>query len=145
VVSGTERRRADGGTTVEEVDGLRVTFLHRRSDEPYDLILERPRLVRRVAALCAEDELAHVHHWTTLDNALVRTLAAQGRPVVVTLHDHFASCPRFFRIPEGGVERCPAPGDVEPCVPCCAVDVSLPDEELRAGLRTRLRAFHAEL
>jgi len=145
VVSGTDRRCPDGSVSEAVVDGLFVTFLHRRADEPYDLILERPRLLRRVAALCAGADLVHVHHWTTLDNSIVRTLSAGGRPVVVSLHDHFTSCARFFRIPAGGVERCPSPGDVEPCVVCCAVDAPLPADELRAGLRARARALRAEL
>ena len=128
VVSGTDRAfgESDGGASEAEVDGLRVDFLHRRADEPYDLILERPRLTRRVAKLCADDDVVHVHHWTTLDNSMVRTLSEGGRPVVVSLHDHFTSCPRFFRIPAGGVERCPEPGPADspdriaPCVACCA-------------------------
>jgi glycosyltransferase involved in cell wall biosynthesis len=144
IVSGTERRSHDGAPSQAVVDGLPVTFLHRRADEPYDLILERPRLLRRVVALCADADVVHLHHWTTLDNALVRTLS-ERRPVVVSLHDHFTSCPRFFRVPAGGVERCPGPGDVEPCVPCCAADAPLPEDELRAGLLGRARAFRAEL
>jgi glycosyltransferase involved in cell wall biosynthesis len=148
VVSGTDRPFAAGenGTSSAHVDGLRVDFLHRRPDEPYDLILERPRLTRRVAALCADDDLVHVHHWTTLDNSLVRELSAGGRPVVVSLHDHFTSCPRFFRIPApGSGATCPGPGDIEPCVACCGVEAPLPADELAAGLAARARTFGAEL
>ena len=145
VVSGTDLPFVEGGVHIEMVDDLLVTFLYRRSDEPYDLILERPRLQRRVATLCEGADVVHLHHWTTLDNGLVRSLSADGRPVVVTLHDRFTACPRFFRVPAGGVERCPEPGDVEPCVRCCGADAPLPEEELRAGLRARSRVFIDEL
>lgn len=145
VASGTDRPWVGNGESVEQVDGVEVTFLHRRPDEGYDLILERPRLQQRLARLCEGADVVHVHHWTTLDNRLVRGLCEGGRPVVVTLHDRFTSCPRFFRVPHGGVERCPEPGGVEPCVACCGVDAPLPEDELRAGLVARGRIFRAEL
>ncbi|MEM7306546.1 MAG: glycosyltransferase [Planctomycetota bacterium] len=145
IVSGTDRPHTGQRRTEETVDGLPVYFLPRRADEAYDLILERTRLVREVETLCAEAQLVHVHHWTTLDNSLVRSLGAGGRPVVLSLHDHFTSCPRFFRIPVEPVEACPEPGDVEPCVRCIQVDAPLPPDELRAGLMARGRIFGSEL
>jgi glycosyltransferase involved in cell wall biosynthesis len=145
IVSGTEERRPAGGTSSACVDGLPVTFLHRTPDESYDLLLERPRLRRALVELCASAELVHVHHWTTLDGALVRSLVAPGRPVVLSLHDHFSSCARFFRTPVAGVERCPEAGDVEPCVRCCAADAPFPAARLRAQLEERRRAFLAEV
>ena len=150
IVSGSDRPLGEAARETARVDGLQVTLLPRRHDEPYDLILERPRLLRHVVAACEGADLVHVHHWSTLDNRLVRTLAEGGRPVVVTLHDHFVSCPRFFRIPPQAPPpaeaiHCPPPGELEPCVTCVSLDAPLPAEELRAGLTARNRALGAEL
>ncbi len=143
IVSGTDA--PDGGERqVETVDGLRVVFFRRTADEPYDLALDRPRLAALVAAEIEPADLVHVHHWWTLDGALVRN-TARTKPVVVTLHDSFTTCPRFFRVPVN-VERCPAPGDFEPCARCCSSDArGLDLLTLESGLRTRAEAFRAEL
>jgi len=67
-------------------------------------------------------------------------------PVVVTLHDLFTTCPRFFRIPHPSVTSCPQPGDLDPCVRCVAPDAGgMTPAALEAGLSTRNQAFAAEL
>ena len=145
VVSGTDRPHAGADVVEDEVDGVPVRFLPRRPGEAYDLLLERPRLLELCRSLAREARLVHVHHWSTLSSALVRELG-RGRPAVVTLHDSFATCPRFFRVPVAPVERCPEPGELEPCVRCIAPDAggTAPDE-LWAGLEARARAFRAEV
>ncbi len=146
VVSGTDRPHAGTSALREEVDGIPVAFLPRTADEPFDLILERPRLLAHAREECAGCDLVHVHHWSTLDNSLVRTLSRDGLPVVVTLHDLFTTCPRFFRVPVPPVERCPEPGDVEPCVACVRAEApGVGVDELRAGLGARGRVFAAEV
>lgn len=145
VVAGTDRPHAGADVLSAEVDGLPVRFLPRLPHEPYDLTLERPRLAALYRGLACEAELVHVHHWSTLTGSLVRDLGRE-RPVVVTLHDSFATCPRFFRVPVAPVERCPERGDIEPCVRCIAPDAGgAAPEALRTGLRARTRGFQAEL
>ena len=41
-------------------------------------------------------DLVHVHHWIRLSRDLVRTAVGAGFPVVASLHDYTASCPRTF-------------------------------------------------
>jgi glycosyltransferase involved in cell wall biosynthesis len=145
VVSGTDRPHEGVDVEHEDVDGLDVSFLRRHPDESYDLALERPRLRALIAAQVKRAEIVHVHHWSTLTGSLVRELAAT-RPVFVTLHDLFVTCPRFFRFPLPSIEACPSRGDFEPCARCCADDApgwSLAD--LRTGLEARARAYQAEL
>ena len=129
----------------EEVDGLSVAFAPRLEHERYDLLLERPRLLELVRAEARGVDAVHLHGWATLAGGLVRALASE-LPVVVTLHDLFVTCPRFFRLPEGGVERCGERGDVEACLACLRPDApGLAPEQLRSGLIERNRAWQGEL
>jgi len=43
-------------------------------------------------------ELVHVHHWARLTTNPVAVARATGRPAVASLHDSFASCPRYHRV-----------------------------------------------
>lgn len=145
VVSGTDRPHRGVDVEREQVDGLDVAFLPRRPEETYDLALERPRLKELIAAEVKGVDVVHVHHWSTLTGSAIRDLAAE-RPVFVTLHDLFTTCPRFFRLPVAPVEVCPGPGDFEPCSRCCSADApGLPLEVLRTGLAARARSYQAEL
>jgi glycosyltransferase involved in cell wall biosynthesis len=120
VVSGTDRAHSGQDVLRAEVDGLRVAFLPRRADEPYDLELARPRLAPLLLQETAGADVVHVHHWSTLCASLARLLAPRAR-VVLTLHDLFVTCPRFFRVPAGEVE-CGPRGVFEPCGPCLVPD-----------------------
>ncbi len=144
VIAGTDRPH--GGADVERaaVDGLGVAFLPRRSDEYYDLDLARPRLRPLVRELASGAEVVHVHHWSTLHAQLVRDLSPDA-PVVVTLHDLFVTCPRFFRLPIAGIERCPERGDFDPCARCVAPATDWTHERLLAGFERRSRWVRAEL
>jgi len=119
------------------------------------------------AIAATEDfDLAHVHQWSTLGWDRVRRLAGRA-PVVLTLHDHFASCARAFRVPPPGL-RCPEGPPTSACARCvgpllgqraplklegrlarrweelraevrAAAAVVCPSEELRASLARELR------
>jgi glycosyltransferase involved in cell wall biosynthesis len=97
-----------------------------------------------VRHLAREAELVHVHHWSTLHAALVRDHAARV-PVVVTLHDLFVTCPRFFRLPVDPAIRCPPRGDFEPCARCVAPATDWDQGRLLRGLERRARWVRAEL
>jgi glycosyltransferase involved in cell wall biosynthesis len=145
VIAGTDRLHGSADVESETVDGLSVRFVPRTSAEPYDFALERPRVARIVRELVAGAELVHVHHWATLHGALVRDLGSV-RPVVVTLHDLFTSCPRFFRLHHPSVPRCPERGEFMTCARCCAPDApGLALEESERALRARQDSFQAEL
>ncbi len=145
VISGTDRAHEGQDVLEASADGIPVAFLPRFPAEHYDLELDRPRLARLVRSLARGAELAHVHHWSTLSGALVRELACE-LPVVVTLHDLFVTCPRFFRLPVAPVERCPERGDFDPCARCVARDATdWTHERLLAGLERRARGYGSEL
>jgi len=145
VVSGTDRPHAGADVLRETVDGLPVAFLPRLPGESYDLELARPRIVELVEREARGSTVLHLHHWSTLAGNLVRALG-ETAPVVVTLHDLFTTCPRYFRVPIETVERCPEPGEFRTCARCCAPDApGLSAQVLEAGLRERQRSYAAEL
>ena len=145
VVAGTDRQHAGADVERASVGELEVAFVPRTPDEPYDLELERPRVRALVTELVKGAELVHVHHWSTLHARLVRDARAAGQRVVVTLHDLFATCPRFFRLPPDPEVRCPPRGEREPCARCIAPETSWSHAELLAGLARRDEWLAGEL
>lgn len=146
VVSGTEGPHRGEDVVVEEFEGLEVLRVPLLPEEGYGLELVRPRVVdvvRRVLVERAVDVL-HVHHWAGLTVALVRLAREAGIPSVVTLHDMWTSCGRFFRQPPEGI-RCPDGDDREPCGPCAARDLEVPIWGLRLGIADRDREIRREL
>jgi glycosyltransferase involved in cell wall biosynthesis len=145
VIAGTDRAHSGADVVRERVDGIPVSRLPRRELEIFDLELARPRLVELAVREAEGAEVVHVHHWSTLSQRLVRALATHA-PVVVSLWDLFATCPRFFRLsPVAGV-ACPPRGEVEPCARCvapAAPGVAL--AELETRLAARARDFDGEL
>ena len=131
-------------------EGISITVLPRRRDEPYDLELVRPRLAASVEREIQGAERVHLHHWSTLAGDLVRRLSARA-PVVVSLHDDFTTCPRFFRSPPNAELACPAGGEPaaaahSTCARCLAPDApGLSHEALCEGLARREEAYRAEL
>jgi glycosyltransferase involved in cell wall biosynthesis len=146
VVAGSDRA-GGGDVRVQSREGIEVIFLGRKPEEVYGLHLERPRLLELCLSACADADLCHVHHWFTLSAGLVQALVAsmRSRPVVLTLHDLFATCPRFFRSSPLDL-ICPPPGAFETCARCIAPELpgrALP--EIEAELFRRAQGFRAEL
>lgn len=145
VLSGSDVVGSAPVTVSERHEGVSVKRLvgGRLLRQPADPF--RPDLAPLVDAVLAEvdPDVVHVHHWWNLGNDLVRRAAARGIPSVVTLHDHFAGCARFFRIPDG--VPCTRPQGVDACGPCLAPDNPLDEVELLARLGRRQGDFAAEL
>ncbi|MDF1800246.1 MAG: glycosyltransferase [Planctomycetota bacterium] len=144
--AGREERdaRADGGLRVIHVPPRAADGAQPLNDR---LMLERPALLD---ALVAEvrafaPDLVHVHHFATLSLGLVPALAAAGIPVVVSLHDLFSTCPRFFRV-SPVVPACPPPGSLEGCSACIEGEsVGVPLAVLEEAFRERRYRFAREL
>jgi len=151
VVCGTEIPLPRDGAEVlhDLVAGVRVHRLPRSAEERAESHLQnpleiRPRLRDLSLELLRAADVVHVHHWANLDGSLVRAFATRTA-VVVTLHDSYALCPRFFHHAPRGV-ACPTdPSDREPCARCLAVDAGCEPARLRAPLEVRASAFAAEL
>jgi glycosyltransferase involved in cell wall biosynthesis len=147
VLTGSDRPHEGQDVVREEYDGFPVRRLPRHPDEVYGLDLRRPRLQRICDAVLKAEriDVLHVHHWALLTTGIVRGARAAGVAVVATLHDMWATCPRFFRRPPAGVQ-CPPAAGREPCVGCVRLALSHLDEAaVRTGLAARDAEVRAEL
>lgn len=105
VVTGTMQWRTRLERSFDRVDGVSVHRIHRD-----DFHFERwhrahhPGVSELFAAVLAEarPEVVHVHHWLRLALDLAHCAAAHRIPVVVSLHDSFATCPTIHRVLRDG-------------------------------------------
>ena len=100
--------------------------------------------VERLVSIFAPD-VVHVHHWHGLTNDLVRRVRAGGIPVVLTLHDLFATCPRFFRMPDHR-SLCEVGVSFSDCSRCVAADAGgAPAAEVERLLTQRAGELRGEV
>ncbi len=146
VVSGSDQPHRGQDVEREDDDGVPVCRLKRNEHEGYGLDIERPRLQKVFDDLCTAEgiDVVHVNHWSTLTDGLVRGARAAGRAAVVTLHDVWTTCPRFFRSPPGGI-TCPIGAERDACAHCCALGLAQTDEWCRDNLVIRDATMRAEL
>ena len=130
---------------VETVAGFELVRLLRRPEEGVGLHLARPRLCEAAASALADFDVVHVHHTHTLSDHLVRELS-RDKPVILHLHDHFFTCPRFFRTAPAGHGPCPTGTELGGCASCVAPDLpATPLHELEDRLRQRREEMRAEI
>ncbi len=123
---------------------LEIVRFPRTDEERASVEWIKPRLSDLVARELEGADIVHVHHWANLSGDLVRRLR-KSRPVVVTLHDHFTTCPRYFRAPRDGL-TCPSGADSTTCAACLADEVpGLESSELAHRLDERYRDYRAEV
>ena len=126
------------------VEGLLAVRVPRLEGERSPRDHARPSLSKRVDEAVGEVDLVHVHHHGPFSSDLVRRLAERV-PVVLTLHDHFVSCPRYFRAPEHGAS-CPTDRELAGCASCLLPDLPGWNRgEVLRRLSDRRAAFEAEL
>ncbi len=121
VVTGSARDDAGKDQQKELFEGVRVLRLFRRPEEvAYKIHPHYPRLSRASLEILRafDPDLAHVHHWHHLSDDLVRLAKGDRFPVVLTLHDFFAVCPRFFRVKPGNEALCPSHESPGACFTC---------------------------
>lgn len=115
------------------------------------LWLERP--TRRAAVLALADahgpfDLVHVQHLASLSLGLVPAFKARGARVIISLHDLFATCARFFRDPPAGSGvTCPTRAQgFGACAVCLGPEApEVAHADLAAAVGERDRRFRAEL
>ena len=114
------------------------------------LWLDRPARQGAVLAVAADQgpfDAVHVQHFASLSLGLVAHFANAGARVVVSLHDLFATCARFFRDPPDPAVTCPAPGaSLAACARCIGPEAGpLAPDALEGAVVERARRFRAEL
>jgi glycosyltransferase involved in cell wall biosynthesis len=89
-------------------------------------------------------DVVHVHSFAKFGAGLLPICRQLGMRVVVTFHDLWVTCARYFRVPVDGI-TCPVGADRAPCVPC--VNASLHEDPTRiaTALQERDRLLRAEL
>ncbi len=90
-----------------------------------------------------EPDVVHIHHWWNLGDDLVRRAERLGIPTVLTFHDHFATCAKFFRLPSG-MEPCRLRASSAACGPCAAPGLGVPESEVARRIPARSAAFRSE-
>ncbi len=178
LVGGTERLVHDlalglaaGGDTVEVFSGsiawrpafevvrdtsgpVPVRRVHRHDlfFERWDK-LENPHVEAAYGAWLDElrPELVHVHHWARLTTTLVRAARARGVPAVLSVHDLFASCPRYHRVKQD-LSFCEVRAAPDACRHCAPrwrfqsdVEIDASVSAFAAGLRAEVAAADAVL
>jgi glycosyltransferase involved in cell wall biosynthesis len=144
VICGTHAGRAGDLPSTEFVDGVEVMRIDLTADERSSAHWQRERVVRVIGEAVTGSDVVHVHHWSRTSGNLVQVLA-RDHPVVLTLHDYFASCPRFFRAPAPGI-TCPSTRPTENCVRCVSPQVGEQAPGVLQPLLTdRWTSFRAEL
>ena len=90
-------------------------------------------------------DIGHVHHWSSITNDLVRRLKARSVPAVVTLHDLFTTCARYFRMPDSR-RFCSAEVTRRDCAECVAPDLGGRSvEDVETLVDERWNGLQAEL
>jgi len=139
VIAGAREHSREGGVRAEDQDGISVwRVLRDLETEGLSGDLGSARISDVVESLAADfaPDLVHVHHWHALTRDLVRRFKALGVPVVLTLHDLYTTCPRFFRMPDHR-HLCGRQVTLADCAACVAPDTGGVGVAELEGLLTR--------
>ncbi|MHC4941886.1 MAG: glycosyltransferase family 4 protein [Planctomycetota bacterium] len=140
VVSGSAREDAGIDSLKELFGPVQVLRLFKRPDDgPYKVWPYFPRISDEVrkAIRTFQPDVVHVHHWHHLSDDIARIAAADRIPVVLTLHDFFSVCPRFFRAKPGADKICPSAQSPGECYDCIRQEYAIPPMELSNDLYER--------
>lgn len=147
VLAGSEKRKWCDGLVEEHHDACRVfRFYRTERDEDFavDFYLERFEELFLDFLDREKPDLVHVHHWLNLGNEVIRIANGAGVPVVLTLHDLYALCPRFFMTSPDGA-ACNVEGvSMEQCLGCVAPECYINDERLEGEFRIRRASMQEE-
>lgn len=119
VLSTSERLHQGIDVQEEHLGGIRVLRIFKQRDEWDAAGLHRPRLL----ALCGDllrqhrPDVVHAHHLAGLGGGQLQQARALGIPTVITFHDLWVTCARYFRMPPPGF-TCPEGAGRDPCVGC---------------------------
>ncbi|HEX5052804.1 MAG TPA: glycosyltransferase [Planctomycetota bacterium] len=147
-ISGSDRFRTHGEDVEHEThDGVPVHRVRRYfcEDDANGLVHERLVRIVRHLLLKHRPEVVHVHAFSRLGAGITPICREFGMRVVVTFHDLWVTCARYFRVPADGI-RCPTGIDRGPCVPCIAELLPGADQAfIAAALQRRDHVLRAEV
>ena len=137
-ISGSDVVHQGDDVCEEEHDGVSITRLFKKSDEQDVDGFVRPRLLAIIRDRLTDlrPDVVHVHSFAGLGLGLGRVCEDLGIPVILTFHDLWSTCARYFRLPEGGV-TCPTGIDRTPCVTCVNVALQTDPSHVAKSLSDR--------
>lgn len=147
VVTSSDMQHDGEDVIGEQCDGLRVMRLKKRMDEWDQSALLRPRLVDLVGGIVDAErpDLLHVHSFSVLGTGHAARARDRGIPTVMTFHDLWVTCARYFRLPPDGIE-CPSGTDRRSCAKCVNLTLQHADEAVvLASLMGRAAAILGEV
>ena len=138
VITGSDVVRTGDDLQHELHDGIAVTRVFRTHDEQDRNGFVRPRVLALVRARLLElqPDVVHVHSFAGLSLGIASMCRELQIPLVVTFHDLWVTCARYFRLPAGGV-TCPTDRDRSPCVVCVNDALRMDREVLKQALLQR--------
>jgi glycosyltransferase involved in cell wall biosynthesis len=154
VCGGNHPERAPAGEEVveslhvDDAEGFehRVLRIPRLTEEGYGIDYGRPRITAHFVEILTRErpDVVHVHHLAGLSWQVVRSTVAAGIRCVMTHHDAWAGCVRFFRLrPDRG--PCPTGADRAPCIPCINTELITWPGTAAALLARRDRELRGEV
>lgn len=130
VLTSSEKVHSGEDLRRETYEGIPVWRAFKHLDEWDQNRLDRPRLCRIMSAVLDEQrpDVLHVHSFSQLGAGVTQAARRSGLASVMTFHDVWATCPRFFRAPpEGHGIVCPSGSSRDVCVRCCNLELRHPD------------------
>ena len=130
----------------EQFEGVGVFRLRKKHGEWDHDGFVRPRLLGLVRDLLRElrPDVVHVHSFAALGAGCLQVCRDLGIRVVLTFHDLWVTCARYFRLPPAGV-TCPSGTDRGACVGCLDRDLHVGPGPMSQLLGERDRALRAEV
>jgi glycosyltransferase involved in cell wall biosynthesis len=146
VITGSDVPHAGTDRIVQEHEGTRVHRLFKLADEWDHQGFVRPRILAIVRDLFGRElpDLVHVHSTAALGTGCSAIAQEIGIPVVMTFHDLWATCARYFRLPQAGV-TCPTGTDRTACVRCVDAELRVGAARVRIALAERDRRVAQDL
>lgn len=130
VVTSSEKVHSGEDLRREVYEGIPVARVWKHLDEWDQHRLDRPRLTSIVERVLADEkpDVLHVHSFSQLGAGITQSARRMGIGTVMTFHDVWVTCPRFFRVPPPGHGIvCPRGDEREVCVHCCNLELRHPD------------------
>lgn len=146
VVTSSDLPHAGTDVRLEDHAGVAVHRVFKLADEWDHQGFVRPRILSIVNDLFVRErpDVVHVHSTASLGTGCATIARELGIPVVMTFHDLWSTCARYFRLPMPGI-TCPTGTDRQVCVACVDQELQAGPEHIAQALAERDHAIRADV